>query len=94
MRIGLLGPINHLSNGLYIQYKYFYFVIQACLLRQEGTIKDFGPITRAASASRLEGRRGGTKGTPGFRAAGSGCGLSSLLRRADVATRAALAFTD
>jgi hypothetical protein len=35
MRIGLQGPINHVSNGLYIQYKYFYFAIQACLLRQE-----------------------------------------------------------
>jgi hypothetical protein len=36
MRIGLQGPINHVGNGLYIQYKYFYFVIQAqaCLPRR------------------------------------------------------------
>jgi hypothetical protein len=90
--------INHLSNGLYLQYKYFYFVMQACLPRQDrqtGTTKDFGAIKRVASAKRSQGgrvlgRREGHTGVLGCRA-----GLRAVLRRASAAKREqALAFAD
>jgi hypothetical protein len=44
---------------------------------RSGTIKDFGAITRAASAKRNQGGHwGGAKGTPDYWDAGPGCGLS------------------
>jgi hypothetical protein len=87
------GPISHVSNGLYIQHKYFYFVMQACLPRQDRHHQGFwGNQTRCLSQKKQDGvdAEGIPRCIPGCWAAGPG--LWALMWRASAAKRAGAGF--